>query len=373
MSSTTPQTGLAKAETKKAPVITTPEEYGSALERWTTARYNVLSPFTTFSGLQEGYGLIASRVSIDPDPMRGEVYGEGAPWVPKGHVALAKVGLRKIAECGGMSTSFRRTDPRTIAYYWEGDGIARWRGLDGSIVERETPFEWDMRDGSPRLKGFTPKQIDEARKHGLRHCATRAINAAIREYGVKQVYTVAEMAKPFVIVRVVYLPDRSDPDVRRILTENALAGTSSLYAHAHAAALPPVSGEVIDPFEDDRELQPVGRGGTAASAATPAATAGQTPADATLPEGFGYIQKVEVVELKRRDNKGTFPKWTVIDHTGVAHVTVKRELGESAMRYWKDRVAVDIESEENNYQENEIVSLYVNDPAQPTLPDMSKL
>lgn len=348
-SMSTEERGLAARTPASPAIITTPEQFNEKFRTWAQDKFNVLSPFTNFTGLQEGYGLIASRVSIDPDPDHGEVYGEKAPWVPKGSVALAKVGLRKIAECAGMSTTITRTDPYTVPNYWEVKAVARWRGIDGSIIEREAPFEWDMRDGSPRTKGFTANQVQEARKHGLRHCSTRAINAAIREYGVKQTYTREEMAKPFVVLRVVYMPDKSDPEVRRILAENALAGTSSLYAHPHAPALAPV----IDALADDVDDAPRQAG----TGATPAAAA------ATFPEGFGLIQKIEREVKHKRDRSGTFTKFHVVDYTGQEHVTIKEVVGEALEKCWRAGVAVDIESHENDYQELEIDEFHRADGA----------
>lgn len=361
------QTGLAKAAPQTPGVITTAEQYRAELAQW-QRNYNVLTPFTSVSGIAPSFGLIASVVKINTDRGAGETYSgftetgtkampflKGEKDKPSEELALAKIGLRKLAECGGISTATTRTDPRTIPNYWEFKATATYRGLDGSLVTREATFEWDLRAGSDRLKGWTPNQITEGRKNGLRNCEARAINAAIRECGcgIKQKYTRAELEKPFLVVRVAFQPDMQDPAIKEMVTRQALGGASALYPATAARELPTMDAEVIN-----ADPRPVGSGTTAAAA----------PA---LPEGFGFIQKIEKTEMRRRDNSGTFSKWSVIDHAGEPHVTIKRELGEKLQRCYDGKIAIDITSEENSYQENEISEIYEHDPAQPSLPNLN--
>jgi hypothetical protein len=212
---------------KRTEIITTPTEFEAAIARW-TSKYNVLTPFTQITGLAPQHGIIASIVKINSDPSKGgpgEVY-DGLPFLGRDEVALAKIGLRKIADAGAISTDPVRTDPRNIPNYWEFKCTASYRGIDGTVVTRSATAEWDLRDGSARLKGWTPNQITEGRKNGLRNCETRAINAAIRELGLKQKYSKAELAKPFLVMRVAFQPDMTDPDQRRLVAENAMRGTS---------------------------------------------------------------------------------------------------------------------------------------------------
>lgn len=237
---------LAPTSDRTPAIITTSDEYVTALKRW-EGRCNVLTPFTNIIGIATSYGLIATVVKLNPDPLKGEVYSgytdtgaKGMPFLkgergkPSEELAPAKIGLRKLAECGGISTDALRTDPRTTPYYWEFKATATYRGLDGSLITRSATFEWDLRDGSDRLKGWTANQITEGRKNGLRNCEARAINAAIRECGcgIKQKYTRAELEKPFVVIRVAFQPDMNDPDIKRMVTQQALGGANALYPHS---------------------------------------------------------------------------------------------------------------------------------------------
>jgi len=350
---TEPTTALEKKPGGTPPMITRPDEYLDALKRWTAAGFHVLTPFTNLTGLAERHALIASMVTINTDVAAAEVY-DGLPFLETGEVAIAKLGLRKIAECGAISTTTTRTDPRTIPSFWEFKAIARYRSIDGSIVTREATAEWDLRDGSPRLKGWKPKQVEEGRKNGARNCETRAINAAIREFGVKQKYGRDELAKPFVVIRVAYQPDMSDPLTRQIVTSQALAGTGALYGSRRALPEP----EIID-------VEPVPETVTTTKGPKPGQGEGEPPA---LPAGYGVIQKLSVVNLARKNSKSLFPKWTVVDFTGVEHVTIQADFGAALERCHAAKTPVEIVSEENAYQENAITEITPWTGAQPALP-----
>lgn len=363
-------TDTALATRPKTPdVITTREEFSESLAFWREQQFHVLSPFTNVSGLAQQHGIIASLVKIDSDPngLAGEVYG-GLPFL-KGkrgdmseEVALSKIGLRKIAECAGISVTTMRTDPRTIPHYWEFKAIAQYKGIDGGLVTREATAEWDLRDGSERLKGWTSNQTTEGRKNGLRNCETRAINAAIRECGcgIKQKFSRAELQKPFIVLRVMFQPDMSDPLTRRLITEQALRGTSALYP---SAALPQHVAEPID----DAEVVTGGDGDEPPATETKAT-------ESPYPEGFGLIASITPKTLKRKSDGAEFVKWTVVDHAGVEHVTIRGKLGLALEKHFKEQTPVEIVSDENDRGELEVVEITPwTGESNGALPGMEKL
>jgi hypothetical protein len=328
-------------------LITTPEQFTSALQRW-AGHYHVMAPFTNLTALAPQHGIIASQVLIDIDTRKegaNEVY-DGLPFLDssKGEVALAKRGLRKLAECAGISTTTERTDPRTLQFYWEIKARATYKGVDGSNVQREATVEWDLRDGSPRLKGWTAKQIEEARKHGLRACETRAINAVIRECGcgLKQKYTKEELRKPFLMLRISFQPDMSDPDVRRQVTEHHLAGTATLYPNARPAL---TGASSTDDVDDAPAPRLVGR-----SAAAPIATATTTTttaADPNRPPTEDAVRIVDVKNVKQGTSAkgGAWTLWKVIDSNGVEHSTLDNDVATAAKAFQVSQAWVELTSE----------------------------
>lgn len=344
-------------------VITTAEEYTAAMKRW-EGRFNVLTPFTSMAGIPASYGLVATVVKINLDPAGGEVYAgvtaDGRPAMPflKGkqgapdqEFALAKVGLRKLGECYGISTDSLRLDPMTIPNYWYFKGIATYRGLDGSTVTRTATFEWDLRDGSDRLKGWTPNQITEGRKNGLRNCEARAINAAIRECGcgIRQKYTRAELDKPFVVVRVSFQPDMKDPEIKRMVTQRAIDGANSLYPATPRPQLPSMEEGAVDVSSSDPAPRHVGSSSTVP---TTSSTSAPTKPDPDVPPVEGAVRIVDV-QSKSGDKNGR--KWTrfqIIDSLGVEHSTFDKSIADIAQKAKETRQWVEVTEEADGQYRN---------------------
>lgn len=239
-----------RAPTKTdAAVIRSPKEYTERLQVWQRQNYHVLTPFANFSALPDHFGLVPTLVHIDPDPSVGDVY-EDKLFCKDGEVAIAKIGLSKIAMAAGMTITTLRTDDRRIQNLWEMRATAQFVGIDGTPQSVDGTEELDLRDGSDRAQKVMGRNrsmdaLRAARAKGLRGCEARAINAAIRQFGIKQKYTKAELTKPFVLVRVVYMPDMSDPATRQQVTDRALAGSSKLYGVPHALSAAPVEPEHV--------------------------------------------------------------------------------------------------------------------------------
>lgn len=367
-------TQLEKTGEAKTPeVITRPEQYTTALKKW-TEHFNVLTPFSSISGIAPQHGLIASQVRINTDAAYGsdkiagggETYG-GLPWLNGARgkadeeLAIAKNGLRKIAECAGISYRTERTDPRTLPNYWEFKAIASYRGIDGSVVTREATQEWDLRDGSERMKGWKPNQITEGRKNGLRNCEARAINAAIRECGcgIKQKYTRAELAKPFLVLRVAFQPDMTDPDQRRMVAEAGLRSTSTLYGGGPSLPAHAGPGEVVDAQVVDGEPRSVGAGSATSREPEP----DQPPVDGA----------VRIVDVRSKEGETRGKKWirySITDSHGVVHSTFSESLAQLAAEFKVSKAWVEIEIQEDGDYKN-LVGIA---PAgqQPKLPAMSE-
>lgn len=350
-------TGLEKAGSR-TDIITTPTQFELALAKW-TGHYNLLSPFTQITGLAPQHGIIASVVKVNPDPSKGgpgEVY-DGLLFLGAGEVAIAKIGLRKIAEGAGISLTTLRTDPRTIQFLWEFKAIATYRGIDGTVVTREATAEWDLRDGSPRLKGWTANQVSEGRKNGLRNAETRAINAAIREFGIKQKYHRDELKKPFLVLRVAWQPNPNDPNQMRMVAENAMRGTSTLYGGAPAL---PAHGEVVEGDVVDGEPRHVGSGAAAPAAKEP---------DPDQPPVEGAVR---IVDVRSKTGETRGKKWTrylITDSQGVEHSTFSETFANQAAEFKVSQAWVEIHVQEDGDYKN----LTGIAPAgqQPKLPDMS--
>lgn len=237
---------LASRPAGETQIIRSPREFTERLQVWQQQHYHVLTPFANFSALPAHLGIVPTLVKLDNDPSpkgSGHVYQDNV--FTKGNdVAIAKIGLSMIAQAAGMSIRTVRTDDRRIPNFWEVKATVRFIGLDGTPQDIDGHDEYDLRDGAARLaRNMTQAQITQARVKGLRGCESRAINAAIRQFGVKQKYTREELLKPFVVLRIIYMPDLSDPLTRARMEERAMLGTTALYG---AAAAPPGAEQPLD-------------------------------------------------------------------------------------------------------------------------------
>lgn len=246
---------------------------------------HVLALSSRTSALAPSHGVAFAEILIDADDRSCQVYHDAAVMTP-GHVALTKQGLDLIAACAGivwLPTS-RRVDGRSIQNLWEYHVDGAITGYDGTPQILPGTAEVDLRDGSAQIGEWTPskwrglamrnsrmrkrdpkaslqltingwddKKVLLYRKHGLRVSETKAKNAAIRTLGLKATYTVDELQQPFVVFRVIYLPDMTDHAVKQMVTANALRGASILYM---PTAPPAATTQEADAAPTDPLLRP---------------------------------------------------------------------------------------------------------------------
>lgn len=358
-----PEQGLERRPTSSSPeVITTPAQFNDRLKLWTDRHYNVICAVTNFSALPPQYVLAVSVVQLNPDPKAGEVYGDplwckkasDAKDAPFTELAPTKTALRKLASAAGISITTQRTDPRTIQHFWEFKATATRRNIDGSVEVREATKEWDMRDGSAQIgKRWTPNQIQAFRANGLRHCESRAANAAVREFGIKQKYTVEELRKPFIVVTPTFVPDMTDPEQRKLVAQNALSGTAMLY-QAPRQALPAPTDYVHD--------ADVIEGEAATGSETKPAETAKDPADVPPNPRAVRIVKVETVT----GTKGGKPwnRFDIIASDGTQRSTFSTTDRDAAKKYEAEKTWVELDDVQNG----DYTNLANMAPAQPDLP-----
>jgi hypothetical protein len=251
-------------------LITTQDQFKRSLENWRGNDFHVLTPAAAFTALPPQWGLLPVKVEIDTNEEAGEVYADKL-FCSGDEVAISKNGLTKIAQGAGMSIKTERTDPRTIANYWEVRATVAIVGLDGTRQEWSATEELDLRDGTERSKKVLGRNnaagaLSAARAKGLRGCEARAINAAIRLYGIKQKYTREELRRPFIVLRMVFQPDMSNPTQAAIATQQAMGGVSALYPSTPLASLPPAQPEVLDVIDGTTGPRPTAQASRSQSA-----------------------------------------------------------------------------------------------------------
>ena len=307
----------------------------------------ILSPMSAVSTIAPGYEITPVVVAIDPscDPVSGR--GADVYFQPSIHkrvdtrdrnsapaeVSLNHYGLLRILGAVGVNVQESRWTADgngAERYLWVCEtggtvvdfdgrvrslpaGIGSLDARDGSPdIGEWTPEEWGrrvavaekQREKTPKseqwkvkpepIGGWTAERVMQVRKYGRQLAKTKSLNGLARKLGVRQSYTVAELkAKPFVVLRVMYMPDLSNPRIAEMVAAANLGGLATLYPAAAGAPQPqleaPVShaygerGQTLDgavveepermataaPPEDAQEVAEE----PAAPAAAPAATA----------------------------------------------------------------------------------------------------
>ncbi len=337
---------LATRRAAGVSMIQTPQDLATTINQWRERQANIISPLThSVSPFAPGYVLSYSVITLDPqvneDGIGGDTYfSKGFMKAPNGinagdaQRALNKTALRKISFAGGITwtQNTRRTDNRTIANYWEYSAEAEIVTPDGQYVTLPASIEFDLRNGSPQIAGMSERQLMQARRFGLAHAESRAKNRAIRELGLKQVYTVDELRKPFIVIRAVYIPDTTDPEIRRMVAARALAGRQALYPHS----LPPMARPVEESVEGDViDAQASTHASSRSETSTASAASAAVKAE---PEPL-RVTKVE--EKKGSSQKGAWTLWLVSFSDGRKAATFQVSIAALAQQMLADKSAAD--------------------------------
>jgi hypothetical protein len=304
-----------------------PTKLGEVLQR-AAKEYHLVAPAPSCGTLPEGCEVALSSVLVDVAAETYPVAGGGGgddEGGGGGKRGLSKSALDRLAAAAGVSwdpVQSRRLDDGSHPHYCLFKSVGHVRQFDGSTVTIVATKEMDMREGSAQCealrtrwrnkherwerggrRGYEPRppdaQINEMRLHLVGHAESKARNRAIRSLGVRTSYTAAELAKPFVVARLMFTGQTSDPELRRAFAlkraDAMLAGVAALYGppaeRAPSMMLaspvpPPALGAPREPDEDE-ELpdEPPPPPAAVETPAPPAPVAAAPPASAA-PEAF---------------------------------------------------------------------------------------
>lgn len=276
-----PSQELTKPEALTGDLIVAASDFAARVQAL-QGKTNIVTPIVQISSLALDHAVNLCVVKIDPtvdSQGNGPMCYRDKAFMKEDERGLGRIGLDMIAAAAGISwlphPHSRRTDDGRTPYLWSFTVVGAFTAMDGTIQTLPPgSAEVDLRDGSDQIGGWTPakwranngqniggwseKRVHQARRFGLALAETKARLRAIRSLGIRQKYSVAELAKPFLIPRVSYKPDMSNPVVAETVTRMKMGGISALYAQQTTPAL----------------LEP-----STSEAMNPAAVAASTPAD----------------------------------------------------------------------------------------------
>jgi hypothetical protein len=281
--------------------IKTPQEFAERI-RELQGQAHILSPMAAVARIAPSHVIntmvVVIDASVDAKSGRGaDVYhqraihagtGRGDTYRPV-EVSLNKIGLLKILQASGANV-YAPTREFRDRYWWivthEADlltfdgryvrlppGTASVDLRDGSAdIGEWAPEEWARRVANAdairerthkdeqwkvkpdTINGWTYDRVLQSRKFGLELAETKSLNRLARNLGIKAAYTIAELQRPFVMFRASYVPDVSDPEVRRQLTQASLGARHLLFPGAQAQQVPshedaPITHGMGDPTQ----------------------------------------------------------------------------------------------------------------------------
>jgi hypothetical protein len=249
-------------------------------DKFPPEKFNLLYPSDTQIKLSKLQKAIFEVVKINPDPQRSEVYDVGSIEIQTGQkkewkkkLALSKVAKDMLAACASIMPVPQGThriytpDPNEISYQAAAvliklDGqpmpSVRTKTVDIKLLEEEIKIKlermahdgklfkeiWEndkkkkvyFKYGTPECKEELEYQIKiktfEAKKFIREKVESGAFGRCVAHLlGLKSWYLAEELAKPFVIVRIVRNDDflLEDPEGRKMLMQEAVSGSKSLF------------------------------------------------------------------------------------------------------------------------------------------------
>jgi hypothetical protein len=188
---------------------------------------NVVSPIAAVNHVKPLHQISLRMVVVEPDT---ECY-QDKRFCKDNEFALGGVALQKLAAAAGAQVVSRtRLDDRSSPHYCEIEITLAVQDFDGAWRQMIGTKELDLRDGSEDAKTMLPKELSNARKHIQSLCETKAIYRALRKlFSLRQKYTKAELARPWVVPKLVPNLDLNDPDQKRAAIAEATAGTRGLF------------------------------------------------------------------------------------------------------------------------------------------------
>jgi len=262
------------------------------IEKAKKAGANLLLPSTNIEALSDFHAPVVDSVYLSANKDDGDVYSAGGK-----KFRITAQGLRKLSVCAGViwhPYECKRVDDRSDRHYVSFQAIGGirkadgqpvwWKGeydLDFEVIEEElrdqyintvgkwanSNIDWQKKANEDYKQNYIEKCVRRdllfKRKHKVKLAETGAMNRVIRAIlGLKGDYDEKELAKPFVMVRIILRPDFTDKDVRAKLVDASIRAMVGIYGPDTPIETPARDlssmGEIIDvePPEEEEQIEP---------------------------------------------------------------------------------------------------------------------
>lgn len=225
------------------------------LSAYDKGKFNVLVPTVTLKQISPWHQMRVEVVKISPNVEDGEVYvvesrydKKAEKWIPEGF-GLAKPALMKLSLAAGIIWNWPETKPLSVSRDYvlcqAVGGVRKATGelvvikatkeIDLTVVEAEVRMQLQKKAKENKLDGNwieaeLGKQMLQWRRNKLHRAETGAMLRVIRALlAIRHRYSAEELSRPFVVPRVDFVPDLSDPQIRRLVVLEALKAQTFLF------------------------------------------------------------------------------------------------------------------------------------------------
>jgi len=233
--------------------------------------YNVLLPSANIQRISEFHDTVLEVVPLSLTC--GDAYPYDNRDIDKAQkFGIAKPGLLKLSHAAGIVWRWeatQRIDQLFTRDYVAYQAVGALRQADGTWIDLKGSYELDLEVVEQELRTLYTKiarslrreqklktedavqayiadnvrqEVLRKRKHKLRLAETGAMLAVIRSLlAMKSLYTRQELQRPFVVPRVVFSPNLTDPEIRRAMILSSVRAVQDLYGvPAPATARPAI-------------------------------------------------------------------------------------------------------------------------------------
>lgn len=236
------------------------------LEKYIKEGAHILIPSIKMGGLSEFHELVLDVMLLSPDPKEDDCYVQDKAYGKKpAKLALTAKAYQKLGMCASVewdpqhtkTTMFqddyvacsavpciRKADGTRACWFGEGDidlnveeskiRDALAAKVKGWLDPKNDGGEWFRKMSKTSQEAYADGKVSTdlnfKRQHKVKLAATSAKTRALKALlGTKSTYTEAELAKPFVMPRVIVRPNYKDPVVKQMMLAGAIQSMFGVY------------------------------------------------------------------------------------------------------------------------------------------------
>lgn len=188
---------------------------------------NILSPISAINHVKPLHQISIRLVTIDP---QAECY-QDKRFCGEGEYAIGGVGLQKLIAAAGAQVIYKkRLDDRSDPLYCEMEMCLAVQDFDGTWRQIVQSKALDLREGSEDAKSMKPMELANQRRNIVSMTETKALYRCVRKlFAVRQKYSKAELARPWIVPKLVPHLDLNDPEQKTAAIKDALSTSRALY------------------------------------------------------------------------------------------------------------------------------------------------